>query len=81
MNKLQNLTCCHKEINGKGVYMFVNNVSDIITATITLKETKEPYFYNLINQKKTSVKYTKTNKTITFDLKLEPYGVMFAIFE
>ena len=81
MNKLQNLTCCHKEINGKGVYMFVNNVSDIITATITLKETKEPYFYNLIKQKKTSVKYTKTNKTITFDLKLEPYGVMFAIFE
>ena len=81
MNKLQNLTYCHKEINGKEVYMFVNNVNDITTATITLKETKDPYFYNLIKQKKTSVKHTKTNKTITLDLKLEPYGVIFAVFE
>ena len=81
MNKLQNLTYCHKEINGKEVYMFVNNVNDITTATITLKETKDPCFYNLIKQKKTSVKHTKTNKTITFNLKLEPYGVIFAVFE
>ena len=81
MNKLQNLTYCHKEINGKGVYMFVNNVGEITTATITLKETKNPYFYDLIKQRKTNVKHNKTNNTVTLDLKLEPYGVIFAIFE
>ncbi len=81
MTKLQNLTYCHKKINGKEVYMFVNNASDITNAQITLKETQEPYFYDLIKQKKTSVKYTKTQKTTTLDLKLEPYGVIFAIFE
>ena len=76
----ESLAFCHKDIDGKQIYMFVNTVDQKLKSNVILKENKQPYVFNVNSNKKVNFKILDCENGINMELKLKPFEAVFVIF-
>jgi hypothetical protein len=79
-NEQKYIAFCHKKINGKEVYMFINTIDKTIAPTITFKENTSPYVYSTSQCKKVNLNVISGQNTVELSLKLQPFESVFVIF-